>query len=101
MKPIEAKRLMDRRLPVILADFAEKLFYRARRLIDVNNSARRATRLTPHMRNLARNENALAGPQSKLLLGHVKLKLTVDNVDPLILIAMQMLRPARIAVELK
>src|SRR5438874_2597136 len=99
MKLLEAQSIVDRRLAVVLADLAEELFHLPRRLIDVDELARPPAHAPPDMGDFARDENTLAGAQVKLLLADVEFKLAIDDVDPLILIVVEMLRSPGVAVE--
>jgi hypothetical protein len=53
------------------------------------------------VRNLARYENGLTGPHAKSLIANLKLKLAINDVDPLILVVVEVARPAGKAVELE
>src|ERR1700733_14208327 len=89
-----------------LACFAEELLHLACGLVHINNFARATAHAAPHMGNLARQEDALTGPYPKRLLLQVsqvfraagtanqKLKLAVDDIDPLILVCVEVTRAA-------
>ena len=53
----------------------------------------------PHVGNLARNENGFTGAHAKSLIANLKIELAIDDVDPLILVVVQVARPAASAGE--
>src|SRR5262249_15466863 len=55
----------------------------------------------PHVRNFARQKNTFTGTEVESFVAHVKFKLAFNDVDPLILIVMQMGRAAAGARELE
>src|ERR1700680_4214313 len=110
-KFINRQGLMDIWLAVILAELAEELLHLACGLVHINNLARMAVetenagRLAvhagPHVGNLARYENGLTGPHAKSLITNLKFKLAINNVDPLILVVVEVARPTASAGELE
>ena len=66
--------------------------------IETENAGRLPAHAGPHVRNLARYENGLTGTHAKSLITNLKLKLAINDVDPLILVVVQV---ARIAAEEK
>src|SRR5882757_4039137 len=92
---------MDGRLAVVLADLAEEFLHLAGRLIHIDDPARLVAYAAPQMGNLARDENALPGARAEFLLGNMKLELAVDHINPLVLIVVEVLRSARVALELE
>src|SRR2546422_3895374 len=84
-----------------LAYLAEELLHLACGLVHINNLALLPAYVGPHVRNLARYENGLTGPHAKSLIANLKLKLAINDVDPLILVVVEVARPAGKAVELE
>src|ERR1700730_7143431 len=92
---------MDVWLTVILVYLAEELLHLACGLVHINNLARLPAHAGPHVRNLAWYENGLTGTHAKSLITNVKFKLAINDVDPLILVVVQVARPATCARELE
>src|SRR2546427_11387372 len=84
---------MDVWLAVILAQLAEELLHLACGLVHINNLARLPAHAGPHVRSLAGYENGLTGARVKSLTANLKLKLAIDDVDPLILVVVEVARP--------
>ena len=53
------------------------------------------------MRNFARHENGLTGSHAKSLIANLKFKLAINDVNPLILVVVEVARPAASAGELE
>jgi hypothetical protein len=53
------------------------------------------------VRNLARYENGLTGPHAKSLITNLKFKLAINDLDPLILVVVEVARPTASAGELE
>src|SRR5882757_1863646 len=85
----------------ILAHFAEEFLHPASGLVNIDDFARLGAYRGPCMNNSARKENALTINQAALLIADFKMKLTVHNVYPFILILVKVARPAACACELK
>src|ERR1700682_4129348 len=92
---------MDLCLTVILAYFAEEFFHLACGLVHIDGLARLAAHRSPTVDNFARQENGLTGAPAKLLIANLKIKLTNNDVIPLILVVVQVARPAAPAGELE
>src|ERR1700682_3880144 len=100
---------MDVWLAVILRSLADAILHLACGLVHINNLARMAVETEnagrlpahagPHVRNLARYENGLTGPHAKSPITNLKLKLAINDVDPLILVVVEVARPAASAGE--
>src|SRR3981189_2875900 len=90
---------MDVWLAVILAHLAEELLHVPCGLVHINNLARLPAHAGPHVRNLARYENGLTGPPAKSLITNLNWKLPINGVDPLILVVVEVARPAASAGE--
>src|SRR5260370_1892803 len=84
-----------------LAYLAEELLHLACGLVHINNLARLPAHAGPHVRNLARYENGLTGPHAISLITNLKLKLAINDVDPLILVVVEVARPTASAVKLE
>src|SRR4051794_23498652 len=82
-----------------LAQLTKELLDSARGLVHINDSTRLVTHATPHVGNFAREKNARAGAQAKPLITHAKFKFAIKNVDPLILVVMEVFWPATRAGE--
>ena len=80
---------MDRGVPSILAHLAEELLHFAGGLIHVDDFARPAAEADPGVRDFARKEDALTTAQAMFFIADFKVKLSVDDVDPFILIEVQ------------
>src|ERR1700724_2541819 len=102
---------MDVWLAVILPQLAEELFHLSCGLVNINNLARMAVETEnadrlpahagPHVRNLARYENGLTGPHAKSFVTNLKFILAIEDLDPLILVVVEVARPPPPAGELK
>src|SRR5579863_2660222 len=96
-----------------LGHLAEEHLHLARGLVHINDFARLAAHTAPHVGDLARQENTLASPHPKWLVlqvsqvfhavgpAHQKLKFTIDDVDPLILVRVEVTRSAASADQLE
>jgi DNA-binding transcriptional MerR regulator len=84
-----------------LAQLSEELLHLACGLVHVDDLARFAPHAAPYVRNFARHKNAFTGTEVGPFVAHVKLKLARNDIDPLILIVMQMGRSAAGASELE
>src|SRR6202795_4355155 len=69
--------------------------------VETENAGRLPAHAGPHVRNLARYENGLTGPHAKSLITNLKFKLAIDDVDPFILVVVEVARPTAPAGEFK
>src|SRR5436190_21120568 len=72
-----------------LAQLAEELLHLASGLVHVDDLARVLTHAAPHVRNVARHKHTFTCTELESFVVHVKLKLALNDIDPLILIVMQ------------
>jgi hypothetical protein len=69
--------------------------------VESENAGRLPAHASPHVRNLARYENGLTGPHAKSLITNLKFKLAINDLDPLILVVVEVARPTASAGELE
>ena len=65
-----------------------------RRIRLVSLGSRQIASANPNVGNFARQKNALASTHAKSLIANLKIKLTLDDVDLLVLVEVQVARPA-------
>ena len=80
---------------------AEELLHLARGLVRIDDFAWLAAYAAPHVRNIPRHKNAFTRTEVEAFVAYVKLEFALHDVDPFILIVMQMGRPAAGARELE
>lgn len=76
------------------AQLAEERLHFTGGLVDIHDFARSTIRAAPHVRNFARHKNTFAGSELEPFFANVHFKLAFNDVDPLILIVMDMRRSA-------
>src|ERR1700676_4395466 len=69
--------------------------------VETENARRLPAHASPHVRNLARHENGLTGSHAKSLITNLKVKLAINDVDPLTLVGGEGGRPPPSAGELE
>ena len=84
-----------------LACFAKELFHLAHGWVHIDDFAQHVAHRGSYVGNVARNENAFAGAHAKSLLANLKFKLTINDVDPLILVIVEAARSTAFAGELE
>src|SRR5690348_12144487 len=92
VQAFEPERFVNGGIAVEFADFAEEFFDAAGGLVDIQDSPVLLARASPDVRHVSRDEDAFAAGKLKLLIADVKFEFAVENVDPLVLLVMQMLR---------
>jgi len=93
----QSLKFLLRRQDRELANLAEERLHFARRLEHIHHLSRLVAHAGPDMVNLARCENGLPCPQTKLIVAYLKIKLTIDDIKPLILIMVDVARRATFA----
>src|SRR6516164_1880006 len=78
---------------------SKELLHFARRLIDVDDPARPITRGAPDMRHVAGQKDRLARARVKSPIANLEYPLAIDDVDPFVLVVVDMTRPSACELE--
>src|ERR1051326_1646191 len=82
-----------------IGECTKELLDFARRLVDVDDSSRLIAREGPDMRDVARQKDRLARAGVKSPIANLKYPLAVDDVNPLILVVVDVTRPSACELE--
>jgi hypothetical protein len=98
---IEAEDLVDGGIAVAGGELAEEIFDGGGGLVGVEDAAGGGAGGGPHMRRVAGDEEGFAGAESELSFAEAAFEVAVEDVDPFVLVKVEVFRASGAAGEFK